>query len=91
MLLSAAAACVDVGCLRDLVGMAEISEGDDPDPVARAADFMMRIGPLAAKLRGATPQAKQEARDFLHHRLARHVTDGAVRLMASAWIITARN
>ena len=71
--------------------MAEISEGDDPDPVARAADFMMRIGPLAAKLRGATPEAKQEARDFLHHRLARHVSDGAVRLMASAWIITARS
>lgn len=71
--------------------MAEISEGDDPDPVARAADFMMRIGPLAAKLRGATPKAKQEARDFLHQRLARHVSDGAVRLMASAWVITAKS
>ena len=69
--------------------MAEISEGDDPDPVVRAADFMMRIGPLAAKLRGATPEAKQEAREFLRHRLARHVSGSAVRLMASAWIITA--
>lgn len=70
--------------------MAEISEGDDPDPVARAAEFMMRIGPLASKLRGATDEAKAEARAFLNQRLARHVKDGAVRLLASAWIITAR-
>lgn len=69
--------------------LAEISEGDDPDPVTRAANFMMRIGPLAAKLRGATPEARQEARAFLHQRLARHVKDDAVRLLASAWIITA--
>ncbi|MEM7211720.1 MAG: class I SAM-dependent methyltransferase, partial [Pseudomonadota bacterium] len=70
--------------------MAEISEGEDPDPVARASDFMMRIGPLAAKLRGASPEAKAEARTFLNQRLSRHVKDGAVRLLSSAWIITAR-
>jgi len=32
--------------------MAEISEGDDPDPIARAVRFMMKIGPLALRLRG---------------------------------------
>ena len=71
--------------------MAEISDGDEPNPVARAANFMMRIGPLAAKLRGATPEAKEEARLFLLQRLARHVKEGSVRLLASAWIITATN
>ena len=70
--------------------MAEIREGDDPDPVVRAADFMMRIGPMAARLKGASDEAKAEARTFLCQRLARHVQAGAVRLLASAWIITAR-
>ncbi len=70
--------------------MAEISEGDDPDPVQRAADFMMRIGPMAARMKGASDQARTEAREFLCKRLARHVQMGAVRLLASAWIITAK-
>ena len=70
--------------------MAEIGDGTSPDPVERAAEFMFRIGPLAARLKGAPDSAKQEARAFLKRRLARHVQDGAVRLLASAWIITAR-
>lgn len=70
--------------------MAEISEGDDPDPLARAVRFMMKIGPLALRLRGATDEAKREAAAFLQRRLARHVHDDAVRLLASAWIIEAR-
>ena len=69
--------------------MAEIREGEDPDPVVRAADFMMRIGPMAARMKGASDEARAEARDFLCQRLARHVQQGAVRLLASAWIITA--
>ncbi|MEM7059789.1 MAG: class I SAM-dependent methyltransferase [Pseudomonadota bacterium] len=68
----------------------EISEGDHPDPVARAVRFMMKIGPLAARLRGATETAKEEAAAFLQRRLTRHVHDDAVRLLASAWIIEAR-
>lgn len=68
---------------------AEISEGDDPDPVARGVRFMMRIGPLAARLRGAPDDAKREAEAFLAERLRRHVHDDAVRLHASAWIIRA--
>lgn len=70
--------------------MAEIADGDDPDPVVRAAQFMVRIGPMAARLRGASEAAKAEAQAFLHKRLSRHVNDGAVRLLASAWIIEAR-
>lgn len=69
--------------------MAEISEGDDPDPVLRAARFMVRIGPMAARLRGASDEAKAEAHAFLVKRLARHVKDDAVRLLASAWVIEA--
>lgn len=69
--------------------MAEIASGDDPDPVARAVHFMMRIGPMAVRLKGASDSAKAEANAFLSQRLARHLTDGAVRLRASAWIIRA--
>ncbi|MEL7154374.1 MAG: class I SAM-dependent methyltransferase, partial [Pseudomonadota bacterium] len=70
--------------------MAEIREGDDPDPVERAANFMMRIGPMASRMKGASDQAKDEARSFLRQRLARHLQLGAVHLLASAWIITAK-
>lgn len=70
--------------------MAEISEGDDPDPIARAIRFMMKIGPLAMRLRGASDEAKSEAAAFLKRRLSRHVHGDAVRLLASAWIIEAR-
>ena len=69
--------------------MAEIAEGDGAEPLDRAVAFMLKIGPLAARLRGASEDAKREAEAFLARRLARHVHDGAVRLLASAWIIEA--
>jgi len=70
--------------------LAEISEGDDADPVARAVRFMMKIGPLALRLRGVDEKAKAEAAAFLERRLTRHVHDDAVQLQASAWIIEAK-
>lgn len=70
--------------------MAEIASGDDPDPLVRAVTFMSRIGPLASRLAGADEQTKREAAAFLERRLARHMHDGAVRLLASAWIISAK-
>ena len=70
--------------------MAEIADGDDPDPVGRAVGFMTRVGPLARRLRDAPEATRHEALEFLSHRLRRHVKAGAVRLLASAWIIEAR-
>jgi len=70
--------------------MAEIGTGDDPDPLTRATEFMLCIGPLAQRLRGAPDAARAEAERFLRARLARHLRDGAVRLLASAWIVEAR-
>ena len=69
---------------------AEISEGDDPDPVARAIAFMTRIGPLASRLRDAPADARRAALEALAGRLSDHVEGGAVRLAASAWVIEAR-
>lgn len=70
--------------------LAELSDGDDPDPLERGISFMMRIGPLASRLKGATDKAKDEARTFLRRRLARYVQDDAVKVQASAWVIQAR-
>ncbi|SES65671.1 class I SAM-dependent methyltransferase [Oceanicella actignis] len=64
--------------------------GDDPDPAARAADFAMRIGPLASRLAGAPADLRAEAARRLRAAMAAHLREGAVRLPASAWIVTAR-
>jgi SAM-dependent methyltransferase len=69
---------------------AEIADGDDPDPVARAVRFVTRIGPLARRLREAPESARHEAEAFLDMCLRGHVEGGAVRLRASAWIISTR-
>lgn len=70
--------------------LAEVSYGEDPDPLDRVVSFMMRIGPLASRLKGASDASRDEARRFLARRLARYVQDNAVRLPASAWIIRAQ-
>ncbi|MEM7191062.1 MAG: class I SAM-dependent methyltransferase [Pseudomonadota bacterium] len=69
---------------------AVISEGEDPDPVTRATDFMLRIGPVAARLKGATDAQKAAARAYLTEALAPHVQDDAIRLASLAWVIKAR-
>lgn len=69
---------------------AEIADGDDPDPIGRALAFMTRIGPLASRLREAPEFSRREAESFIARRLQRHVKNGAVRLLASAWVIEAR-
>ena len=70
--------------------MAEIALGDDPDPVARAANFLVHIGPMARRMRETSETGRHETAQFLARRLKRHVKDGAVRLLASAWIIEAQ-
>ena len=69
---------------------AEISHGDDEEPLERAVSFMVRIGPLASRLKDKSETAVEEAKAFLRHRLSRYVRDGTLRLQASAWIIQAR-
>ncbi len=64
--------------------------GDDPDPVARAVEFAMRIGPLASRLRDLPRDVRAEARTLLAAAFREHLRDGEVRLPASAWIVTAR-
>ena len=57
--------------------------GAGPDPVADAADFFHRIGPLASALKDA---ADPSLDDRLKSALQRYTADGIVALPASAWI-----
>jgi SAM-dependent methyltransferase len=69
---------------------APISMGMDPDPVARAVLFFMRVGPLAGRLREVAPDLRAQVAQALYRQLQDHVQDGAVQLTTSAWIIQAR-
>ena len=70
--------------------MAMMGAGDDADPLARAAEFALRIGPLASRLRGATPDLRTAVRGALINAFSPWLKDGAVQIPTSAWIIQAR-
>ncbi|TKD51099.1 class I SAM-dependent methyltransferase [Sphingomonas baiyangensis] len=64
--------------------------GSGPDPVADAADFFGRIGPVAAAI-AAAPAAEQAAlRTRLHAACAARLHDQAVDFPAAAWLWSAR-
>ena len=58
--------------------------GEGDDPVADAADFLTRIGPLASAIAAAPDPAR--LRERLRDVLAAHRIDTAVRFPAAAWI-----
>ena len=68
--------------------------GDGPDPAAMATDFALRIGPAARAI--ADGVAADQALDVaeiaatLTHAFAAEQRDGAVRLPAAVWLVTAR-
>ncbi len=69
---------------------APLALGDDPDPTARAADFVLRIGPLARRLRDQPSEVRSWIRTALKETFAEYLADGEVRVPITAWIITAR-
>lgn len=70
--------------------VAPLSIGDDPDPVERGVLSVFRIGTSAKLLSEAPPEVQEDARARLREGLAPYVQDGAVRLPASCWIVTAQ-
>lgn len=66
-----------------------LSLGDDPDPVARAIEHLFHAGPAARPLAELTQAQQAEARARMAEAYAPFVKDGAVRLPAAAWIVTA--
>lgn len=66
-----------------------LEAGDAADPVARAVEHALEIGPTSSRLAEA-PEAEAEVRARLEEGFAAHVRDGAVRLRGAVWVVTAR-
>jgi SAM-dependent methyltransferase len=62
--------------------------GED-DPVTRAVRMLLRIGPMARRLRGLPDETRQTVAERLSPALEPYVSDGWVRLPGSIWVITA--
>lgn len=63
--------------------------GRGEDPLADAVRFLRKLGPAAAALREAGPEASEAAKPLLAAALAPHVADGRVSLPGAIWIVTA--
>ncbi|MEO1456644.1 MAG: methyltransferase domain-containing protein [Pseudomonadota bacterium] len=68
----------------------EVGYGDDPDPAVRAAALMLRIGTVARRLQDAPEGAEAALAPVLAEAARPYVSDGAVRLGARVWVVTAR-
>jgi SAM-dependent methyltransferase len=69
--------------------------GMGDDPVAEALQFVSRIGPAAAALRGMDAEARESALGHLQGWVARHRSGngevgGIVAFPAAAWLVSAR-
>lgn len=69
---------------------ARVATGDDPDPVVRAVQFMMRIGTLASRLRDMDRSTRAEVASALTQALTPLVQDGVVQVPTAGWCITAK-
>ncbi len=65
-----------------------ITTGDDPNPVERAVQFTLRIGPLARRLEGMAPETRAEIGRIVAAAYQEYLIEDAVRVPTKAWIIT---
>ncbi|MBE9477046.1 MAG: class I SAM-dependent methyltransferase [Proteobacteria bacterium] len=68
---------------------AEITTGDDPDPIERAVQFTLRIGPLAKRLEGLSSEKRAQIGVALRAAYQDYLTGDAVLVPTKAWIIIA--
>jgi hypothetical protein len=66
-----------------------LTTGDDPDPVARAVEFTLRIGPLARRLEGMAPEKRTEIAKLVAAAYQEYLDGDVVRVPTKAWIISA--
>lgn len=64
--------------------------GPSGSALDRAVEMMLRIGPLARRLRGGDEEARRKAAKRLRRLLKPYDDDDAVRMTGRAWLITAR-
>jgi SAM-dependent methyltransferase len=70
--------------------MLQIGEADCEDPIERAVAMLLRIGPLARRLKGLAPYTRTRAAERLAPALEPYVSDGWVRMPGLIWVIRAR-
>lgn len=61
------------------------------NPVESAIEFLLRIGPLASRLTGKSPEFREKVAMSLSAALKQYIRDDTVYLPAKAWVITAHN
>lgn len=64
--------------------------GAGSDPLADAVSYLRRIGPVARLIATLDDADRDEAIAMLRHILAGRLVEGAVRLDAATWLVTAR-
>jgi SAM-dependent methyltransferase len=67
---------------------AEIATGSDQDPIERAIQFSLRIGPLARRLAGTPPEIRTQVGLVLRETFKDYLDGDAVRVPTKAWVIT---
>lgn len=69
------------------IGRAEIRIGDSDDPITRAVDFAMRIGPMASRLKGSARELRDQIRESLYTEFEKYLDKDMVLVPTKAWII----
>ncbi len=64
--------------------------GGGADPLADAVSYLQRVGPLARLLATLDDDDRHQAIAMLRERLSGRSEDGAIRLQAATWLVTAR-
>jgi SAM-dependent methyltransferase len=62
---------------------------DTQDPAESAADFCLRIGPMASRLNGLEESVIRQVREALTDAFRPMIADGRLRFQSAAWIIRA--
>jgi hypothetical protein len=71
-------------------GLAEIRIGESDDPVQRAVDFAMRIGPMASRIKDIDAPSREKLRGELYAAFERYSDKNSVKVPTKAWIIQGR-
>lgn len=75
---------------RETPVMLQVGESGPEDPVVRALEMAMRIGPLARRLKGEPEEIRAAAAARLAPALEPFVSEGWVRMPGLFWVIRAR-
>jgi len=79
----------DIGCSEAEVTL-QVGESGGASAVERASAMLLRIGPLARRLKDQTADTRARAGERLTPALEPFVSDGWVRLPGSIWLVRAR-